>query len=190
MTHGWAVGADFLDAAQWHGLRERLLHLDAVGQMRPAATGAGRDVRVRTAIRGDQLAWLERPYTTGEEQLLGRLEQLRCSLNQGLQLGLFDLECQYALYRTGARYARHSDIARAGAERVVSVVLYLNDGWQVGDGGELCLYTKAGPVHVQPRGGSIVLFLSAQFEHEVMISQRPRCSMAGWFRRRARVAAH
>ncbi len=184
------MGPDFLDAAEWGGLRERLLHLDAAGQMRPAATGAGRDAQVRAAIRGDQLAWLERPYTSIEEQLLERLEQLRRSLNQGLQLGLFDLECQYALYRTGARYARHSDIARAGAERVVSVVLYLNDDWQVGDGGELCLYTEAGPIHVQPRGGSLVLFLSARFEHEVLISQRPRCSMAGWFRRRARVSAH
>jgi SM-20-related protein len=38
---------------------------------------------------------------------------------------------------------------------------------------------------VQPEGGTLACFLSADFEHEVLPAARPRLSLTGWFRRRA-----
>ncbi|MBS0393650.1 MAG: 2OG-Fe(II) oxygenase, partial [Proteobacteria bacterium] len=69
-------------------------------------------------------------------------------------------------------------------ERVVSVVLYLNPGWQSGDGGELVLAADDGEHVVEPRGGTLLAFLSERFEHEVRPARRERRSLTGWFRRR------
>jgi len=35
---------------------------------------------------------------------------------------------------------------------------------------------------IYPRDGRLVLFLSADFEHEVLPAARERLSVAGWFR--------
>ena len=184
---GWFVQKDFLPSEQWRALHLRLQDLSASGRMRPAAIGAGGHARVLPSVRGDLLTWMDPPHDPVEECLLARFACLKDAINRSLQLGLFDLECQYALYPPGARYARHLDQSRGGAERVVSVILYLNEGWAPADGGELRLYTESGQVSIPPIGGSVVGFLSHRFEHEVMVSRRPRCSIAGWFRRRARV---
>ncbi|HXQ63301.1 MAG TPA: 2OG-Fe(II) oxygenase, partial [Steroidobacteraceae bacterium] len=154
---------------------------------RPAAIGAGPHRAVRPQIRGDTLCWLGTPQTQAEARLLARFEMLRSTLNRELQLGLFDFECHYAVYAPGAAYARHLDRSAAGAERVVSAVLYLNPDWAPDDGGELCLYAPTGPVTVAPRGGLLVLFLSGRFEHAVRPARRARLSLTGWFRRRARL---
>ena len=38
---------------------------------------------------------------------------------------------------------------------------------------------------VLPRGGTLVVFLSDRFPHEVLPARRERLSLAGWFRRRS-----
>ena len=71
--------------------------------------------------------------------------------------------------------------------RVLSSVTYLNADWGDRDGGALRLYLPRGAHDIAPRGGSLVLFLSAEIEHEVLPATRERLSIAGWFRRRAGV---
>ncbi len=186
---GWGIDHAFLPASLVAALRSRIGELDAAGAFRPAAVGAGAARAVRPAVRGDRLCWLEPPATADERLFLGRIEALRLALNGRLQLGLFDFECQYAIYGPGARYARHLDRSPAGAERVVSVVAYLNDGWTAADRGELQLYVDSDRVTVAPAGGTLVIFESARFEHEVCPASRERFSIAGWYRRRARVPA-
>ena len=68
---------------------------------------------------------------------------------------------------------------------MLSCVVYLNDAWRDDDGGALRLHLPAGPRDVPPRGGSLVAFLADRVEHEVLPASRERCSVAGWFRRRA-----
>ena len=115
---------------------------------------------------------------------LDALEALRIAINSTTYAGLFDLECHYAIYPPGARYRRHSDCLRDDDARVLSVVLYLNEDWRPADGGELMLYVGDGALLVSPAGGTLVAFLSSQFEHEVLPATRERCSLTGWFRRR------
>ena len=111
---------------------------------------------------------------------------MRTSCNRELALGLFEFEAHYALYPPGTRYARHRDRFRDDDARVLSCVLYLNDAWCAEDGGALRVHLDdARRLDVVPAGGTLVAFLSARFEHEVLASQRQRLALTGWFRRRA-----
>ena len=184
---GFGVVPGFLSGSETAALRARLAELDAAGRFRAAAVGAGANRAVRRGVRGDRLCWLDPPLAPAEAALLDETEALRERLNAGLGLGLFDFECQYAIYAPGAVYVRHLDRSPAGAERVISVVIYLNEGWLAAEGGALRLYTGADAVEVLPEGGTLVAFESARFEHEVCQAVRDRLSIAGWFRRRAQL---
>lgn len=184
-THGWAVQPGFVAAADVAALAELVDRKAENGELRPAAVGAGTGRAVRTDVRGDAIQWLLVPETDAERRVLGSFEALRLALNRGLQLGLHELECHYARYAPGTHYARHLDRSPAGSERVVSVVQYLNPDWRVGDGGELALYVDGREILVEPRGGTLVTFLSERYEHEVRTARVVRRSLTGWFRRRA-----
>lgn len=181
---GWGFVTQFLPPELTAALRGDMARRDAAGEFRAAAIGAGADRAVRPGIRGDRICWLSMAASDAERRLLARFEALRVTLNRDLMLGLADLECHYAIYEAGTRYARHLDRSPRGAERVVSVVLYLNEDWVPGDGGELVLTTPAGEVTIEPRGGTLAAFLSQRFEHEVRVAEHPRRSVAGWYRRR------
>lgn len=185
LTQGWAAGPDFLPPDTCRGLREQALTLSRAGRMRAAAIGHGARRQARPAIRGDFTHWLEPPHSAAEQAYLTRMEALRQTCNRRLFLGLDALEAHYALYPSGAAYARHSDNFHGQGARLLSCVLYLNDAWQAGDGGQLRLYLPAGgQVDVMPASGTLACFLSAEFEHEVLPATRPRLSLTGWFRRR------
>ena len=184
-ARGYVVSAGFLSATELGDVAARFAVREAAGEFRAAATGAGANRAVRPSIRGDHIHWLAEPDDPIEGPLLLRLENLRLALNEELALGLVDVECHYAIYPAGARYARHLDRSPAGAERVVSLVIYLNEEWNDADGGELRLYCEP-VVDIVPRGGTLVLFRSERFEHEVRPTLAARRSLTGWFRRRAR----
>jgi SM-20-related protein len=64
--------------------------------------------------------------------------------------------------------------------------LYVNESWQSAWGGQLKLYDAADQplATIEPQGGTLVLFRSEQFPHEVVPAAQPRMSVAAWFRRR------
>jgi SM-20-related protein len=181
------VAPGFLDGAHWRALAALVRARDAAGEFRPAAVGAGAARAVRADVRGDRIQWVYAPAPGVEQSLFMQLEELRLGLNAALMLGLLDVECHYAIYGAGARYVRHLDRSPAGAERAVSLVVYLNEDWGADDGGALRLYADDGAHEITPAGGTLVLFLSERFEHEVLPAQRARLSLTGWFRRRARL---
>jgi len=156
----------------------------------PARIGQHRQRRVDPALRGDSTCWFEADALSGPQaRYWNRVDALRMSLNRELLLGLDSLEAHYALYLPGACYARHRDRFRDDDARVLSSVLYLNKNWEENDGGALRIHLGAqsplGHIDVHPRGGTLVLFLSADFDHEVLPARRERLSIAGWFRRSA-----
>ena len=113
------------------------------------------------------------------------MEQLRLRLNRELFLGLFDYECHYAHYPKGAFYKKHVDAFKGESNRRLSTILYLNPQWQPQDGGELVIYDVDGTTElatVLPVFGSMVIFLSEEFPHEVLTARRSRYSLTGWFR--------
>lgn len=146
-----------------------------------ATVGRGDDQQRNRFVRRDAIHWLDErdpdlaPWRAWTEAL-------RTHLNRRLFLGLFSFESQLAHYRPGDFYRTHLDAFRGEANRVISLVTYLNPDWQCGDGGELVLHTDVGALHVPPAFRTVVLFLSEEMPHEVLPAARDRFSVAGWFR--------
>jgi len=84
----------------------------------------------------------------------------------------------------------HLDQSAGTRTRQISVVLYLNPEWGIEDGGRLRIYTTPETVPatgdtselVLPLAGTVVVFRSADFWHEVLVARRERNSLTGWFR--------
>ncbi len=156
---------------------------DDPSRFQAARIGRGSARQRISSVRGDVISWLVDTHST-DAAYLALMEELRLGLNGRLFLGLFDYECHYAIYEKGMGYAKHTDVLAGKKNRVLSTVLYLNEGWQKYDGGELVLYDSNGEIleTVAPRYGTMIIFLSEHFPHEVLISQNTRRSIAGWFR--------
>jgi len=166
-------------------LRARCLSLQASGDLRQARIGRGTQEREAPEVRGDFISWLSAPALDAEQLLLARFEDLRTALNRGLMAGLEDFQGHFALYPSGATYARHVDRLVGTDVRAISVALYLNEDWAADEGGALRIYTGSGASEdVLPRGGRLVAFQSERFEHEVLPATRERLSFTGWYRRR------
>lgn len=153
-------------------------------EFRPAGVGREAGHRINPFIRRDEIRWIrgEHPATA---DYLAWMEGLRLGLNRRLFMGLFEYECHYAHYPRGAYYKKHLDAFKGGASRLVTTVLYLNPAWGPNDGGELVLYAEDGEQvleTVAPQYGSLVVFLSECFPHEVRKAHRARFSLSGWFR--------
>jgi SM-20-related protein len=146
-----------------------------------AQIGRGLDQQRDRSIRKDRIHWLEghRPVLTPWREWT---EALRLQLNRELFLGLFSFESHLAHYRPGDFYRSHRDAFQGEANRIVSLVCYLNEDWSEGDGGELMIYAPTGTITVQPRYRTVVLFLSEEILHEVRPAKRDRHSVTGWFR--------
>jgi len=187
-AQGYAVVANFLAEPTIVALRREAGRHAAAGELAAAGVGRGGARMERADIRGDRVRWLDDDASVPAERALrDALEALRSAINRELTLGLFEFEGHYAHYAPGAHYARHRDRFRDDDARVLSCVLYLNEGWCDENGGALRLYVDPGSHRdVLPVGGTLAIFLSAQFEHEVLPATRSRWSIAGWFRRRAR----
>lgn len=150
----------------------------------PAAIGRGGEAERNRFVRRDKIVWLDEQQRHAQAWRQWS-EALRLYLNKRLFLGLFSFESHLAHYAPGDFYKRHRDAFRGESNRVLSVVGYLNRGWQPDHGGELLVYSDeqlAPLVSVTPSFASVVVFLSEEFPHEVLPAQRDRYSVAGWYR--------
>jgi SM-20-related protein len=149
-----------------------------------AGTGRGQRYLKNEFVRTDEICWI-----TGESEA-GRAwidwaSGLQSFLNERLFLGLFSFESHFAHYSPGAYYKRHYDAFRGETNRILSIVTYLNPGWGNKDNGELVLYRDdhdSEGLKIVPLHGTVVVFLSEEFPHEVLPANRDRYSVAGWFR--------
>ena len=180
---GIFVRDDFLDSARVCELIGCARIRKARGEFAGARIGGGERLR-RDKLRGDDTCWLEEPLFAAERLLLADMEQVRLELNRAAFLGLFDLEMHYAWYPPGAAYARHVDQLQGREDRVVSVVLYLNESWVPADGGQLRFFDGGGMRDVEPLAGRLVGFVTAGREHAVLPTRQDRLSLTGWFRHR------
>lgn len=182
---GWCAVPQFLPDDAIIALATDCRARDDAGELAAAATGRGAGRTPSSSLRGDRTSWFDEAMLTAAQATYWHsLQALRKALNRQLLLGLETLEAHYALYPPGTGYARHRDRFRDDDARVLSSVLYLNRAWHPGDGGALRLHLPDGAHDIAPIGGTLVLFLSADIEHEVLPATRERLSVAGWFRRR------
>ena len=186
---GWCTLHNLLSSVQTRALAEECSTLYDTHRLAPAHVGLDRTLAV---LRGDSTRWFQADELSEPQQVFtDRMDVLRIALNRHAMLGLVDSEAHYAMFPSGMGYARHRDTLRGSDARVVSGVFYLNDAWQDAEGGALRLYL-ADQSHrdIYPRAGTLLLFLSAQFEHEVLPATRNRMSIACWMRQQALPSAN
>ncbi len=178
---GWCVLPDLLTTEQTQALTGECTRLHATQQFQPARTGVE---RTASLLRTDLTHWFVPSALSAPQQVfVRRIDALRRVLNRDLMLGLVDSEAHYAAYPPGGGYARHRDCLHYSDARVVSAVFYLNHAWRDDEGGALRLYLPDGSHQdIAPQAGMLALFLSAQFEHEVLPATRTRLSITCWLR--------
>lgn len=182
-SQGYVVLPTALPTPLANQLLDYLARLEQT-EFRPARIGRGRDKVKNQFVRRDRIHWIEARQPEGlawHDWLHG----LRAYLNRRLLLGLFSVETHFSRYQQGDFYRRHVDAFRGDANRVLSLVTYLNRGWEADQGGELVIYRSDSEerlVTVAPAFGTLVLFLSEEFPHEVLPARRERYAVAAWFR--------
>jgi SM-20-related protein len=185
--YGWARMAGCVTDVDCLSLRQECEDSCAQGDFKRAGVGGGVHREVRDEIRQDQVLWLDPRHPSPQQgNYLAVLETLRAELNQRFFLGLFKFDGHFAIYPVGAFYKQHLDRPTGTNDRLVTVILFLNEGWQPGDGGELKIWTTPGDpdgvfVLIEPRMGTVVCFLAADFWHEVLPAKKIRRSITGWF---------
>jgi SM-20-related protein len=181
---GIIVIADFLPKKLTSALYNFVTSLPD-SEFKQAGIGRQNDLQLNTQIRSDQTRWLNQS-SEPEQAYLIIMEQLRHQLNERLFLGLKDYESHFAHYAIGSQYHQHLDAFQGQSNRIVTSVFYLNPDWTDNDGGQLVVFNPENQqqetLRILPSFGTLVLFLSERFPHEVLIAQRERYSISGWFR--------
>jgi len=184
VEQGYIILPSVLPETLGHALRRRVLTLHC-GHFHRAGIGREQDHQLQRDIRRDQIRWLS-DQSPVEAEYLAWMDNLRNGLNRRLFMGLFDYEAHFSHYPEGAFYRRHLDAFRGQTNRVLTTVLYLNPGWQSDLGGELLIWPEPDSnrviERVMPQMGTLVVFLSERFPHEVLPAHADRYSIAGWFR--------
>lgn len=186
---GYGVFPDFLTAEVQQGLIQLMAHKVAADSLVRAGVGAG--ARVRSEIRSDSIFWLEAddPAPMAVRWLAG-MDTLCGQFRRALFLPLWTYEGHLARYPRAGFYKVHLDQHAQTMARQISVIAYLNEDWEDSDGGELRIFTDVekgveGPfLEVLPRAGTVVIFRSGEFWHEVQPAKRERLSLTGWLRGR------
>ena len=181
-TKGYAVLPSALPENVADGLLDHLAVLDEK-EFHPATIGRGEDQIQNNFVRRDKITWIY-PNDPLADQWHVWANELQLYLNRRLFLGLFSFESHFAYYQQGGFYQKHLDAFQGQSNRILSIATYLNRDWGPDHGGELVIYDNKGKelVKVTPSFGTLVVFLSEEFPHEVLKSQRSRFSVAGWFR--------
>ena len=154
-------------------------------ELTPAGIGRQNDHQLNQQVRRDATQWFD-GKSAAQQHYLALMAQLQLVFNRRCFLGLFDFECHFARYQQGDYYQKHMDAFSGRSNRVLTTVSYLNS---VTAGGELALYNEQHQLidKFLPTAGSLVLFESERFPHEVLPAIDTRYSIAGWFRKNASI---
>lgn len=177
--HNYVVIDNFLDDACYGELRDFLFEkIDAFDQ---AGIGTLNQHIIKRNIRGDRTYWLNRARDTELDDFWNLLEETKFVLNRYCYLSLSGAEFHLAHYPSGGHYARHLDQFEGRNNRMISMVIYLNENWQPQDGGQLEILDTNRKIHlVSPLAKRCVLFKSAEVPHAVLTSFNDRYSVTGW----------
>lgn len=181
MDKGFGSVDTWLTSSEIQGLREELKSRHHDQQFELAGIGKQFNYQTETAIRRDQILWLDRALVRpAENRFFEIVDGFSDYLNRTTYSGIRNSEFHYAMYEPGAFYKRHSDQFKNDNSRMFSMVLYLHESWTDGDGGELRLYHDQ-EVDIQPLPGRLVVF-DSRIEHEVLTSKCVRMSLTGWLK--------
>ena len=184
-THGYAIIENAIDSDLMSELMADCYRINPHFSL--AGIGRLNNLQIDDTVRKDKTYWFDGSSNAqlGYQQVM---EAVRNTLNRTFFMGLFDYECHYAKYTQGDFYKKHVDAFKGRSNRVFTTVLYLNSPEE---GGELVIYkpkSKDIEIVIKPTAGTLVLFESERFVHEVLPAVDNRYSIAGWFRKNASIS--
>lgn len=146
-----------------------------------AAIGSSEKRQIESSVRGDFIYWLDQQRDTELLDLFELFDETASNLKSQLFLSISDYEFHFALYPPETRYEKHVDQFQGNSNRMISMLIYLNENWKPGDGGELKIYQEnEEDILVEPLARRLVMFKSDSVAHEVMLTHTRRKSLTGW----------
>lgn len=182
LEKGFASVDNWLTSTELIDLRKSLLEHQSNHNFHQAGIGNKDHLHTLTAIRNDNIFWLDPSKANAtEQQFFIKVNNFIDYLNQTCYAGIRSFEFQYAIYDKGSFYKKHVDRFRNDDKRQFSMVFYLTENWFENEGGELRIYTDDAIIDIQPTPGRMVFFRS-DLPHEVLISHHQRLSLTGWMK--------
>ena len=163
------------------------------------ATDGSNTSHAKVEIRGDYIGWFdmspEEGWSTKDKNasLPGYVLKISTLVKEMARFLPSELSgiknrsrAMVTCYPPGARYTKHVDNGgRQSNGRRLTTLLYLNDNWEEGDGGELAVYAPGGqPLleTVPPIADRLVMFWSNErVPHEVLETHKERFTVTIWF---------
>lgn len=178
------IAENFLSTSLASHLKENLNALYSDKQLRSAGTGNDTLAVQNKLFRSDIIYWLDRKHNDQHENdFFDLMDSFVSHLNSTCYTGITGYEFHYTLYETGSFYKKHIDQFRNNDSRQYSMIMYLNEDWQLDDGGELCIQHSDHQQNISPDNGKAVFFKSSELEHEVLLTNKPRMSITGWLKK-------
>lgn len=177
----YVVIDNFLPTALYSRIRhffENKLKEDA---FRKSAIGSLFNEQIIEGIRGDYIYWLDKSRDTGIGTIFNVLDETKDMLNRFCYLSLSDYEFHLAYYPVGSFYKRHLDRFNNRSNRMITMILYMNEQWKEEDGGQLEIFIDDSSKLIAPLANRCLLFRSDSLEHEVLPTNTGRSSLTGWF---------
>ncbi len=177
------IANHFLTNELSNHLKANLKDLYRADAMLAAGTGNKGIILHNKLVRSDVIYWLDRKHDNQHENdFFDVIDRFILFLNATCYAGITDYEFHYTLYEKGSFYKTHIDQFQKNGSRAYSMVMYLNENWKLGDGGELCIHHKDRLENISPMNGKSVFFKSSELEHEVLLTNQPRMSITGWLK--------
>ncbi|MEZ4935991.1 MAG: 2OG-Fe(II) oxygenase [Crocinitomicaceae bacterium] len=169
---------DFLSDDLYQTIRQDFL--SKLDNFEQAGIGAMDQNIIQQNIRGDQTYWLDSRRDDHLSEWWSLVNETIGVLNRYCFLSLSGFEFHLAHYPPGGHYDKHLDQFSNRDNRMISMVIYLNEGWENGDGGELEIDLEGKIYLVEPIKKRCVLFKSAEVPHAVLEAHKSRYSLTGW----------
>lgn len=177
------IADNFLSLSLSTHLKENLISLFEKQRLLSAGIGNNIVVNQDKLIRSDVIYWLDRSHNDQHENdFFDLMDNFVRYLNQTCYTGITGYEFHYTLYESGTFYKKHIDQFQNNGSRQYSMIMYLNDDWIEGDGGELRIYKEETTQNISPNNGKSVFFKSSDLAHEVLVTNKKRMSITGWLK--------
>ncbi len=177
----YVVIDDFLPAGLYQLVRNYFLEHLQMDDFSKAGIGSSANRLIASSIRGDYVYWLDPARDAEIVPFFDLTKEMIYVLNRFCYLSLAGAEFHLAHYPAGTYYHRHLDQFRERNNRMISVIVYLNEQWTEEDEGQLKLYLENDTEKlVAPLANRCVMFRSNLLEHEVLLTHASRYSLTGW----------
>jgi len=176
----FVVVDDFLSDQQFRLIMNFFRQAEENDHLKKAGIGTSGEFQIESSVRGDFIHWLDENRDSELIDFFDIKNELIDKLKRFCYLSLSGSEFHIAKYPRGSHYNRHLDQFNERSNRQITVLIYLNENWKKGDGGELVIYKEDEEIIIEPIARRLLLFKSDLIEHEVLTTNVPRYSLTGW----------